>query len=60
MSKQRRRVEIVFLPYHRLGLPKYIGLGREYGMGNMKSLKREALAHIHGWAAEYGLDIIIQ
>ena len=60
MSKQSRRVEIVFLPYHRLGLPKYIGLGREYGMGNMKSLKREALAHIHGWAAEYGLDIIIQ
>ena len=60
MSQQSRRVEIVFLPYHRLGLPKYIGLGRAYEMGDMKSLKREALAHIHAWAAEYGLDIQIQ
>lgn len=60
MSKQQRRVEIVFLPYHRLGLPKYIGLGRKYEMGDMKSLKRDALMHIHDWAAEYGLEIKIQ
>ncbi len=60
MSQQERRVEIVFLPYHRLGLPKYIGLGREYAMGDRKSLKREALEHIRGWAADYGLEIVIQ
>lgn len=60
MSRQTRKTEIVFLPYHRLGLPKYIGLGREYGMGDMKSLKRDALEHIRPWAAEYGLDIVIQ
>ena len=60
MSKQKRKTEIVFLPYHRLGLPKYIGLGRDYGMGDMKSLKREALEHIRPWAAEYGLEITIQ
>lgn len=53
-------MEIVFLPYHRLGLPKYIGLGREYAMGDRKSLKREALEHIRGWAADYGLEIVIQ
>lgn len=31
--------EIWFLPYHRLGLPKYLGLGRDYPMGDMPSLK---------------------
>ncbi|MBR2716146.1 MAG: glycyl-radical enzyme activating protein [Oscillospiraceae bacterium] len=60
MSRQERKAEIVFLPYHRLGLPKYIGLGRDYGMGDMKSLKREALEHIRPWAADYGLQITIQ
>lgn len=60
MARQKRRVEIVFLPYHRLGLPKYTGLGREYKMGGGKSLKREALSHILPWAKEYGLDVRIQ
>ena len=60
MKNQTRKTEIVFLPYHRLGLPKYIGLGRDYGMGDMKSLKREALEHIRPWAEEYGLEIRIQ
>jgi len=35
--------ELVFLPYHRLGLPKYLGLGRDYEMGDMESLKRSEL-----------------
>lgn len=30
---------IWFLPYHRLGLPKYEGLGRQYEMGDLASLK---------------------
>ncbi len=38
--------EIVFLPYHRLGLPKYLGLGREYEMSNIESLKRSDLSHL--------------
>lgn len=29
--------EMHILPYHRLGYDKYIGLGREYGMGDVKS-----------------------
>jgi len=52
--------EIVFLPYHRLGLPKYVGLGRIYAMGDMKSLKREALNPILDWAEAYGLSVKIQ
>lgn len=60
MARQERQTEIVFLPYHRLGLPKYTGLGRDYEMGNGKSLKREALEHILMWAEEYGLKIFIQ
>lgn len=60
MAGQRRQVEVVFLPYHRLGLPKYTGLGRDYAMGNGKSLKREALQHILPWAAEYGVSARIQ
>ena len=60
MSRQTRRVEIVFLPYHRLGLPKYLGLGRTYEMGAQKSLKRDALRPVAGWAADYGLTVKIQ
>lgn len=52
--------EIVFLPYHRLGLPKYQGLGRQYEMGDRRSLKKVELAHLFDIAREYGLDIKIQ
>jgi len=38
--------EMVFLPYHRLGLPKYRGLGRTYAMGDQISLKRSDIAWI--------------
>lgn len=56
----QRVKEIIFLPYHRLGLPKYVGLGRTYAMGDMKSLKREALNPILDWAKAYGLSVKIQ
>ena len=52
--------EIVFLPYHRLGLPKYQGLGRKYEMGNMPSLKKADLSFLVQWAGEYGLEINIR
>jgi len=32
--------QMVFLAYHRLGLPKYRGLGRTYDMGDQISLKK--------------------
>ncbi|GLB28094.1 choline trimethylamine-lyase activating enzyme [Lacrimispora amygdalina] len=52
--------EIVFLPYHRLGLPKYQGLGRTYEMGELRSLKKVEMVHLYDTAKEYGLDIKIQ
>ncbi len=38
--------ELVFLPYHRLGLPKYRGLGRNYELGDKVSLKKNALYYL--------------
>lgn len=51
--------EVVFLPYHRLGLPKYIGLGREYEMGDRKSLKHGDLKHLEPLFNKYNLNIKI-
>lgn len=52
--------EVIFLPYHRLGLPKYHGLGRSYEMNEMKSLKKDEMIHLYLWAEECGVEIKIQ
>lgn len=52
--------EVVFLPYHRLGLPKYQGLGRVYEMGDMKSLKVQDLYFLKKYEQKYNLKISIQ
>jgi pyruvate formate lyase activating enzyme len=52
--------EIVFLPYHRLGLPKYLGLGRTYLMGDMKSLKISEMEHVKELADSLNMKIRIQ
>ena len=52
--------EVAFLPYHRLGLPKYQGLGREYAMGDMKSLKVQDLYFLREYEKKYDLKISIQ
>lgn len=52
--------EVVFLPYHRLGMPKYEGLGRKYEMGDMKSLKTSDLKSISHLFKNYSLNIKIQ
>ena len=52
--------EVVFLPYHRLGLPKYSGLGRRYEMNEMKSLKKEEMMHLYRWAEECGVKIKVR
>lgn len=51
--------EIWFLPYHRLGLPKYIGLGRTYEMGNMESLKMKDIAYLKDYKDKYDFRIRI-
>lgn len=52
--------EIIFLPYHRLGMPKYQGLGREYEMGDMGSLKKAEIGFLVEHARDYGLEVKIQ
>ncbi|NLJ98613.1 MAG: glycyl-radical enzyme activating protein [Tissierellia bacterium] len=52
--------EVVFLPYHRLGLPKYSGLGRKYEMGDMESLKKKQLEHLKVLFDDYNINIKIQ
>lgn len=52
--------EVVFLPYHRLGLPKYTGLGRAYEMGEMKSLKKSEIAFLTKFSDRYNISIKIQ
>lgn len=52
--------EVVFLPYHRLGMPKYSGLGRIYEMGDMKSLNPSELKSISNIFKDYDIKIKIQ
>lgn len=52
--------KVVFLPYHRLGLPKYQGLGRDYEMGDRKSLKINDIRFLKKYEEIYNLNICIQ
>ena len=52
--------EVVFLPFHRLGLDKYNGLGREYLMGEMESLKVKDLDFLKEYEGQFNLSIKIQ
>ena len=51
--------EINLLPYHRLGYDKYVGLGREYKMGEVPSPTKDYMAHLKAVAEESGLKVII-
>lgn len=47
------------LPYHRLGYDKYIGLGREYLMGDAPLLTAEKIEQLRAAAAACGPEIVI-
>ena len=47
--------EIHLLPYHSLGRDKYVGLGREYGMGDLKSPTNELMQVLTQTAEKFGL-----
>lgn len=51
--------EIHLLPYHRLGYDKYIGLGREYKMGNIEPPSKEHMEKLKKAAQTTGLDVVI-
>ena len=47
------------LPYHRLGYDKYVGLGREYEMGDLPSPGMEQMAELKAVVEAEGLDCVI-
>lgn len=59
-AKELRGVEeIHLLPYHRLGYDKYVGLGREYLMGDVKTPTKEHMDKLKKSAECTGLKVII-
>ena len=47
--------QIHLLPYHRMGYDKYVGLGREYKMGNITPPTAERMQELLRVAESYGL-----
>ncbi len=59
-AKNLRGVEeIHLLPYHRLGYDKYVGLGREYPMGDVKTPSKEQMEKLKKSAECTGLKVVI-
>lgn len=51
--------EIHLLPYHRLGYDKYVGLNREYGMGDLTTPSAEKMERLRQVAEREGLRAIL-
>ena len=51
--------EIHLLPYHRLGYDKYVGLGREYGMGDVPPPTKEKMEILRKVAESEGLKAVL-
>ena len=51
--------EINLLPYHRLGYDKYVGLGREYKMGDVPPPTKEKMLRLKNVAEKSGLIVNI-
>ena len=51
--------EIHLLPYHRLGYDKYVGLDREYKMGDVKPPSGEQMERLRRVAEQEGLTAVI-
>lgn len=51
--------QIHLLPYHRLGYDKYVGLGREYKMGDLPSPDKEKMNLLKKAAESTGLTVVI-
>jgi pyruvate formate lyase activating enzyme len=58
LKNQLKRITTVeLLPFHRLGSSKYKGLGREYPMENIVSLKKEDLKHLEKLGRDMGIPV---
>jgi pyruvate formate lyase activating enzyme len=51
--------ELHLLPYHRLGYDKYVGLGREYGMGDVPSPDKDKMDALRHAAERCGIKTVI-
>ncbi|MBR5528336.1 MAG: glycyl-radical enzyme activating protein [Clostridia bacterium] len=51
--------QLHLLPYHKLGYDKYIGLSREYPMGDIQSPSKELMLLLKETASACGLDVEI-
>lgn len=51
--------EIHLLPYHRLGYDKYVGLGRDYSIGDVELLSQDKIAMLKAAAERSGLIVKI-
>ena len=51
--------EVHLLPYHRLGYDKYVGLGREYGMGELKTPDHDQMEALKQAAERQGVSVKI-
>ncbi|MEA4854491.1 MAG: glycyl-radical enzyme activating protein [Christensenella sp.] len=60
ISKLKNVRDVTFLPYHRLGLPKYQGLGRKYEMDGIQPLKVSDLYFLKDYQNLYNIKISIQ
>lgn len=58
-SKLENLQWIEILPYHRLGLSKYHGLGREYPMADLKPVAKESLDYLKDLGSEIGVEVRI-
>jgi pyruvate formate lyase activating enzyme len=58
-SKLRNLKWIEILPYHRLGMAKYHGLGRAYLMTDLNPVSKQSLAYLKGLGAQFGVEVRI-
>jgi pyruvate formate lyase activating enzyme len=50
---------IEILPYHRLGLSKYQGLGRNYAMADINQVPKQSVTYLKDLGAEFGVEVRI-
>ena len=56
LSGLRGIKQVEVMPYHRFGVPKYHGTGREYGLPDIKPVNREEIEYLTEIGRKYGVE----